>query len=162
MSTIINGTSSAITFPDATVQNSAGLAAGGTIASGTIATATITTLNAPSGVLATQNGMTGIAKAWVNFNGSGGTAVIRGSFNISSITYNSAGDYTANFTNSMPNVNYSVVGQAHSPSASNHIFQVPSISSANQAVGSFRIATPQPSTGTLADAAFVQCAVFSS
>jgi hypothetical protein len=36
MSTIINGTSSAITFPDATVQNSAGLAAGGTIATGTI------------------------------------------------------------------------------------------------------------------------------
>ena len=36
-------------------------------------TLTISTLNDSSGVLATQNGMTGIAKAWVNFAGSTGT-----------------------------------------------------------------------------------------
>ena len=101
MSTIINGTSSAITFPDSTVQNSAGLAAGGTIASGTITsgtvttlastTATITTLNAPSGVLATQNGMTGICKAWCQFTNSGGTLTTNASFNVSSVTYTSTG-----------------------------------------------------------------------
>jgi hypothetical protein len=68
-------------------------------------TLTITTLNASSGVLATQNGMTGICKAWVNFNGSGGA--IRDSFNVSSITVNGTGDYTVNFTTAMPNANYS-------------------------------------------------------
>lgn len=76
-----------------------------TITSGTITTGTVTTLNAPSGVLATQNGMTGIAKAWVNFNGTG-TVAIRGSFNVSSITDNGTGNYTVNFTTAMPNSNY--------------------------------------------------------
>jgi hypothetical protein len=70
---------------------------------------TISTLNNDTGVLATQNGMTGIAKAWVNFNGTG-TVAIRASFNVSSITDNGTGDYTVNFTTAMPNVNYSLVG----------------------------------------------------
>jgi hypothetical protein len=69
---------------------------------------TIDTLRAGSGVLATQNGMTGIAKAWVNFNGTG-TVAIRDSFNVSSITDNGTGDYTVNFTTAMPNANYSAV-----------------------------------------------------
>lgn len=117
MSTIINGTSSAITFPDSTVQNSAGLAAGGTIATGTITTLTTTTLNSTSGVLATQNGMTGIAKAWVQFGGT--TPTINGSFNVGSITKNSAGDYTINFTTTMANANYSVIGSASINTVSN-------------------------------------------
>jgi hypothetical protein len=53
--------------------------------------------------------MTGIAKAWVNFNGTG-TVAIRNSFNVSSITDNGTGDYTINFTTAMPNANYSVSG----------------------------------------------------
>ena len=110
MSTIINGTSSAITFPDSTVQNSAGLVAGGTIATGTITTATVATLNAPSGVLATQNGMTGICKAWVNYNGVAQT--ITGSYNVSSVIYNSTGSYVVAFTTAMPNANYAVVATA--------------------------------------------------
>ena len=68
---------------------------------------TIDTLSAGSGVLATQNGMTGIAKAWVNFDGTG-TPAIRGSFNVSSITDNGTGDYTVNFTTVMPNANYAI------------------------------------------------------
>ena len=72
---------------------------------------TISTLNNDTGVLATQNGMTGIAKAWVNFNGTG-TPAINGSFNVSSITYNGTGDYTANFITSMPDNNYTMAGNA--------------------------------------------------
>ena len=68
---------------------------------------TIDTLKASSGVLATQNGMTGIAKAWVSWTGS--TAAIRGSFNVGSITKNATGDFTVNFTTTMPDANYSVV-----------------------------------------------------
>jgi hypothetical protein len=72
---------------------------------------TISTLNNDTGVLATQNGMSGITKAWVNFNGTG-TVAIRSSFNVSSITDNGTGDYTINFTTAMPNANYSLSGTA--------------------------------------------------
>jgi hypothetical protein len=47
------------------------------------------------------------ARAWVNFNGTG-TVSIRASGNISSITDNGTGHYTANFSSSMPDVNYAV------------------------------------------------------
>jgi hypothetical protein len=69
---------------------------------------TISTLNDSSGVLATQNGMTGIAKAWVYYKGIA-TVGIQGSFNVSSVTYVSTGVYTINFTTAMANANYAVV-----------------------------------------------------
>lgn len=73
---------------------------------------TIDTLKASSGVLATQNGMTGIAKAWVNFQGGNGNTAgtINASFNVSSITVNGTGDYTANFTTAMPSASYVIAG----------------------------------------------------
>jgi len=75
-------------------------------------TINVDTLTASTGVLATQNGMTGIAKAWANFNGGAGNTagVINGSFNVSSITVNGTGNYTINFTTTMPNSNYTVLG----------------------------------------------------
>jgi hypothetical protein len=45
------------------------------------------------------------ARAWVNFNGTG-TVAIRASGNVSSITDNTTGDYTVNFTTAMPDANY--------------------------------------------------------
>ena len=77
---------------------------------GTTTTATAiktNTLNTTTGVLATQNGMTGIAKAWVFFNGVSSTT-INGSFNVSSVTRNGTGDYTVNFTTALTNANYAV------------------------------------------------------
>ena len=47
----------------------------------------------------------GTAAAWVNFNGEG-TVAIRDSFNVSSITDNGLGRYTANFSSPMANANY--------------------------------------------------------
>ena len=41
----------------------------------------------------------------MNFNGTG-TVAIRDSYNVSSITDNSTGNYTVNFTTAMSNVNY--------------------------------------------------------
>ena len=72
---------------------------------------TIDTLRASSGVLATQNGMTGVCKAWAKFQGGNGNTggVILGSFNVSSVTVNGTGDYTVNFTTAMPDANYSAV-----------------------------------------------------
>lgn len=52
-----------------------------------------------------------LARAWVNFNGTG-TVAIRAAGNVSSITDNGAGDYTLNFTNAMPDANYCAVAQA--------------------------------------------------
>jgi len=49
----------------------------------------------------------GLAKAWVNFNGTG-TVAIRASYNVSSITDNGVGDYTVNFTTAMVDANYCV------------------------------------------------------
>lgn len=68
---------------------------------------TIDTLKASSGVLATQNGMTGIAKAWVQFTGS--SATINGSFNVSSVTRVATGNWQVNFSTSMTNANFAVV-----------------------------------------------------
>ena len=46
-----------------------------------------------------------MARAWVNFNGTG-TVAIRASGNVSSITDNGTGDYTVNFTTAMSDANY--------------------------------------------------------
>ena len=67
---------------------------------------TIDTLKASSGVLATQNGMTGIAKAWCLFDGSAST--ITTSFNVSSLTKNGTGDYTLTYTTALPSANYAI------------------------------------------------------
>ena len=48
-----------------------------------------------------------LCRAWVRFTGSSGS--INGSFNVSSVTRNATGSYTVNFTNAMPDANYSAV-----------------------------------------------------
>lgn len=53
--------------------------------------------------------MSGAAKAWANFNGTG-TVAVRDSLNVSSITDNGTGLYTLNFATAMANANYSVAG----------------------------------------------------
>ena len=47
-------------------------------------------------------------RVWVNFSGVGSTS-IRGSGNVSSVTYVSAGKYTVNFSSAMPDANYAVL-----------------------------------------------------
>ncbi len=46
-------------------------------------------------------------RAWVNFNGTG-TVAIRAAGNVASITDNATGNYTVNFTTTMPDANYDV------------------------------------------------------
>lgn len=53
----------------------------------------------------------GRSTAWANFNGTG-TVAIRDSHNISSITDNGVGDYTANFATAMNNANFCAVTSA--------------------------------------------------
>tara|TARA_R110000823_G_scaffold81136_1_gene184434 strand:+ start:254 stop:664 length:411 start_codon:yes stop_codon:yes gene_type:complete len=53
----------------------------------------------------TTNLQQGLAKAWVNFNGS--TFGINDSFNVGSMTDNSTGDYTVTFSNALSSANFS-------------------------------------------------------
>jgi hypothetical protein len=71
---------------------------------------TISTLNNDTGVFATQNGMTGIAKAWVKFNS---TPTIAASFNVSSMTKISTGQYTVSLTTALSNTNTVYAGFAN-------------------------------------------------
>jgi len=61
--------------------------------------------NSGYGSVATAYG----CRCWINFNGTG-TPAARASGNVSSIADNGVGDYTINFSISMPDVNYCVVG----------------------------------------------------
>jgi hypothetical protein len=77
---------------------------------------TIDTLKASSGVLATQNGMTGIAKAWIQYNAA--TTTIVGSYNVSSVTVIGTGLYQINFTTAMPSTVYAPVGSYNANNSS--------------------------------------------
>ena len=50
-----------------------------------------------------------MAKAWVNFDGTG-TVAISSAYNVSSITDVQSGRYTVNFTNNLANTNFAVAG----------------------------------------------------
>jgi len=72
---------------------------------------TLTTPNIDSAQIPTVSGTAPLymCRAWVNFNGTG-TVAINASGNVTSITDNGVGDYTVNFTNAMPDINYSFNG----------------------------------------------------
>ncbi len=123
----------------------------------------VNTLNTDTvgAVLTTQNGMTGIAKAWVNFNGTG-TVAIRSAFNVSSITDNGTGQYVINFTTAMPDANfattvgYSRIYAGFDTADSNRILTVVATTTTSVSVQTTLIPT------TLADMAYIGVAVFSS
>jgi len=70
-------------------------------------TLTISTLSDGTNSTSSTNCIQGSAKAWIRYNGS--TASIIGSYNVSSVTVASAGNYTINFTNALPNANYTTI-----------------------------------------------------
>jgi hypothetical protein len=125
---------------------------------------TISTLNNDTGPLATQNGMTGVAKAWVQFAGS--TAAINGSFNVSSITKVKTGTYTINMTTAMSNINYSVCASASPtgtvPCLPPQLFTVEGVNNWNitpPTTTAFSLVTPSYTTA-VSDMVYVCAAVF--
>jgi hypothetical protein len=126
----------------------------------------VSTLNNDTGVLATQNGMTGIARAWVNFNGTG-TVAIRDSFNVSSITDLGTGSYAINFTTSMPNANYSTcvtsgftAGQGGTVGVAN--FSRQADATVAPTTSAVTISTIGSATQSAVDTVYVNAAIFSS
>ena len=73
-------------------------------------TLTISTLSDGTNSTSATNPILGSAKAWVNFNGT--SAAIRASYNVSSITKISTGNYALNFTNALTDANYSGIATA--------------------------------------------------
>lgn len=95
-------------------------------------------------------------RAWVNFNGTG-TVAIRASGNVSSITDNGVGDYTVNFTTSMPDANYAV-GSACGDGATGSM-RITGVSDANPTASAYRMATFNLSSSR-ADPIFVLASFF--
>jgi len=105
----------------------------------------------------------GLAKAWVNFNGTG-TVAIRASFNVSSITDNGTGDYTVNFTTAMVDANYVTTGSCQRESGQPEgILTIYSVNSSGALISpttaAARINTSVRSGGVI-DSAFVCVAIF--
>ncbi len=128
-----------------------------TLVAQTISNGTVSTSSA--------NVIQGSAKAWARFTGS--TGAIEGSFNVSSITRNAAGDYTVNFTTAMPNANYATVancpyiaGVALTIAATN--WSVISGTYVTPTTTAYRIAVTSTSSTTGYDPNFISTAAFSS
>ena len=82
------------------------------MANGTIAFDTLTTSDSVNTgtekSIDTSYLFNGVAKVWINFNGTG-TIATRDSFNVTSITDDNTGRYTITIANDMSNANYSSV-----------------------------------------------------
>ena len=98
-----------------------------------------------------------LAKAWVNFNGTG-TVAIRAAGNVSSITDNQTGDYTVNFTTAMPDVDYSTVT---SGGAISGIGSRTAISCPNTPTTTSVGVTIVNTSSALVDVTFINVAIFS-
>ncbi len=119
-----------------------------------------TNLTLGSSVLATPTGSAPafLCRAWVNFNGTG-AIVIRASGNVSSITDNGTGDYTVNFTTSMPDANYSYSGNCNN-AASGAARYLVSASTANFLAASLRLNCIFAGDGSLSDSGSTTVSVF--
>jgi hypothetical protein len=78
---------------------------------GIVAGSTITYSQLSDSATESLNIQNRVAKAWINFNGSG-LVSIRDDFNINNIIDNGVGDYTINFSSSFANTNYTFVAWA--------------------------------------------------
>lgn len=94
-------------------------------------------------------------RAWVNFNGSTGT--IRASGNVSSITKNTTGDYTINFTTAMPDANYGFSGACRISGNGRNLLSISG--SVAPTASALRISTLD-AAGTFLDADWVGVAIF--
>ena len=97
----------------------------------------------------------GIAKAWINFNGTG-TIAARDSENVSSLTDNGTGEYTANFNNAFDVANYALYGTCSGDASS--FAWVSSRIGNTKTVSAYHIVTIRDSVGNLLDPTFVNIA----
>ena len=97
----------------------------------------------------------GIAKAWVNFNGTG-TIAARDSENVSSLTDNGTGDYTVNFSNAFAASNYCIVGTCGQTTNDDAFFYINDSATTTTSSIRFRLRTHN---GNLNDAVIVNAGI---
>lgn len=119
MAVTLNASTSSGLVQSADTSGQIELQSNGTTVVGVTSTgASVTGTQSVSGNLSFNSGYGSSAvaygcRAWVNFDGTtntGGFCTIRGSGNVTSVADNGTGNYTVNFTNAMPDVNYAAVG----------------------------------------------------
>ena len=102
----------------------------------------------------------GVAKSWVNFNGSGGASA-RASFNVSSLTRNTTGDYSVTLTNAQIDANYAAVCVGGAGSAAGQ--SIINASAYNVTVAPtttvYRFVQANASTGTQYDLTYINSVV---
>jgi hypothetical protein len=103
----ITGISNASDATFLTATSGEGVTLAGTLAVTGVHTVGNNAIYTSDGGGVTQNTVQGLLKSWVNFNGAAGTLSARDSFNVSTITDNSTGNYSLTFSNNMNNSGYS-------------------------------------------------------
>lgn len=106
------------------------------------------------GGAATMQLQQGLAKVWVNFNGTG-TIAARDSFNLSGLTDNGTGNYTTSFISAMNNANYTAVATCGLDSGGSRAF----CSTDSHATTSVAVLLRQAASNNNIDAADVQPAL---
>jgi hypothetical protein len=116
-----------------------------TISNGTVSTSTANVING--------------AKAWVNFNGTTSPGTIRASYNVSSVTKNSTGNYTANFTTAFADTSYCFTFGVLNDGAIGSGANFNAVAS-TVATSSLRVITGVPSNGVSYDSIFICISIF--
>jgi len=96
-------------------------------------------LQIDSATLGSQTGSAPMfaCRAWVNFNGTTSPGTIRGNGNVSSVTRNNQGDYTATFTTAMPAAIYAVTCGGQDGRTNSRYLKINSATSSTTQVGLF-------------------------
>jgi hypothetical protein len=121
----------------------------------------VSTADASGILLCQSNGVNTNARAWVNFVGS--TAAINSSYNISSVTRQSTGNWTVSFTNAMSDAYYSVQMSSYaSGNVAGTNFGRACTSGGTQSASSFNPynSTAGSTSSTGQDDTWIMCTVF--
>jgi len=111
-----------------------------------------------SGQPVSSDAVSGQAKAWISFDGTG-TAAILASFNITSLVDNGTGDYTVTWDTDFSSITYSVVGMAENDSSGARGHYVGKRSGTAKTVGAIRV-TVREDQGLLVDDGDVSLAAY--
>jgi hypothetical protein len=148
-----------VTLP--TTGTLATLAGTETFTNKTLTSPTLTTPDINSAQIPTVSGTAPLymARAWVNFNGTG-TVAIRASGNVSTISDNGTGNYTVNFTSAIVDANYACTVGLGNDSGSGANGSWAQRVGASRSTTSIQILCARPDNGALADASDSNVAIF--
>ena len=116
---------------------------------------TITVTNIKATGETASRPVSGVAAAWVNFNGTG-TIATRDSNNVSSLTDTSTGEYEINLTNSLTDTNFATsnASAGGNPLTSSNYNRV--MESIGSAVNKLDCITYAPNNGAIVDISHIQ------